>query len=77
MFTEFTQLTTQSDHRRQDLLADAANFRLAKLAKAGRRARRTVTPPTDPPDQQADRDFAQGGSAQRNDEAERRYPVSR
>lgn len=62
MFTDFTQLSARSEHRRQDLLADAANYRLARLARAARRARHTVKPATDPPEQPTGRDPAPEGS---------------
>jgi hypothetical protein len=73
MLIDISHLSTQSEHHRAELLADAENFRLARLVrKAGRRRRRS-TPRSDPP--QPDR--SERSSAQRNDEAERRYAVSR
>jgi hypothetical protein len=77
MLIDISHLSTQSEHHRAELLADAENFRLARLVrKAGRRRRRN-TPRSDPP-QQADAPDRYGRSgAQRNDEAERRYAVSR
>ena len=77
MLIDISHLSTQSEHHRAELLADAENFRLARLVrKAGRRRRRN-TPRSDPP--QSDRsgsDRSERSSAQRNDEAERRYAVS-
>jgi hypothetical protein len=68
MLIDISHLSTESEHHRAELLADAENFRLARLVrKAGRRRRRDA-PRSDPP--QPDR-------APRNDEAERRYAVSR
>jgi hypothetical protein len=77
MLIDFSHLSTQSEHHRAELLADAENFRLARLVrKAGRRRRRS-TPPSDPPQQADAPDRSGRSSAQRNDEAERRYAVSR
>ena len=64
MFIDFSHLSTQSESHRADLLADAENFRLARLASRGRRSTpRGDPPPPVPP--------------ARNHEAERRYAVSR
>jgi hypothetical protein len=68
MLIDISHLSAESEHRRAALLADAENFRLARLVrKAGRRRRRDV-PRSDPP---------QPDPAPRNDEAERRCAVSR
>jgi hypothetical protein len=73
MLIDISHLSAQSEHHRAELLADAENFRLARLVrKAGRRRRRN-TPRSDPPES----DRSERSSAQRNDEAERRYAVSR
>jgi hypothetical protein len=67
MFTDLPTLHTQSEHHRAALLADAENFRLARLVRQARRRRRD-TPRSDPP---------QPDPASRNDGAERRYAMSR
>jgi hypothetical protein len=67
MFTDLTTLSAQSEHHRAELLADAENFRLARLVRQARRRRRE-TPRSDPP---------QPGPEPRNDGAERRYAMSR
>lgn len=67
MFTDLATLSTQSEHHRAELLADAENFRLARLVRQARRRRRE-TPRSHPP---------QPDPASRNDSAERRYAVSR
>jgi hypothetical protein len=67
MFMDISHLSTESEHRRAALLADAENFRLARLARRARRSRRE-TPRSDPP---------QADPAAHNDEAERRYAMSR
>jgi hypothetical protein len=68
MLIDISHLFTESERHRAELLADAENFRLARLVrKAGRRGRRD-TPRGDPP---------QTDGAPRNDEAERRYVMSR
>lgn len=67
MFIDILHVSTESEHHRAALLADAENYRLARLARRARRSRR-VSPRSDPP--QPDR-------PQHNDEAERRYAVSR
>jgi hypothetical protein len=82
MLIDISHMSAESDHRRATLLADAQNFRLARLARAARRARsRVVTPPTDPPrtPQAADAapDRSERTGSPRNDDAERRYAVSR
>jgi hypothetical protein len=75
-------VSARSDQRRATLLADAENFRLARLARAARRARnRVVTPPTDrprtPPVAAAAPDRPERTGCPRDDDAERRYAVSR
>jgi hypothetical protein len=82
MLIDFSHLSTEADHRRQAMLADAENFRLAKLVKtAQRRAHHPVTPPAEPPRPREGvsgrRDRARRDPAQRNDDAERRYAVPR
>jgi hypothetical protein len=77
MLIDISHLSTQSEHHRAELLADAENFRLARLVrKAGRRRRRN-TPRSDPPQQADARDRSGRSSAHRNDEADRRCVVSR
>jgi hypothetical protein len=68
MFADFANMSAQADHRRAELLADAENFRLARLVRRAGRRRRPDTAPSDPP---------QPGPASHNDRAERRYAVSR
>ena len=68
MFVDLANLSARSEDHRAALLADAENFRLARLVRQARRLRRRETPRSDPP---------QPGPAQRNDDAERRYAVSR
>jgi hypothetical protein len=65
-------LSTESERHRAELLADAENFRLARLVRQARRSRRN-TPASDPPR----RDRSGSTDARRNDDAERRYAVSR
>jgi hypothetical protein len=80
MFTDFSLLTAQSELHRKELLAEADNYRLARLAASlRRRARRGATPPTDPPEarRSGGAPVAHPGSAVRNHEAERRYAVPR
>jgi hypothetical protein len=43
MFTDFAFSTTQSDHRRRALLAEAEQHRLGEVARAGQRAARRAT----------------------------------
>jgi hypothetical protein len=74
VFTEFSLLTVRTDQRREDLLAEAEGFRLARLARAHRRSRsRATTAHADPPGAPPQRPVP----AQRNDDANRRYAVSR
>jgi hypothetical protein len=68
MFADFANLSTQSERHRAELLADAENFRLARLVRRAARRRRRETPQGDPPEH---------GPAPRNDHAERRYAMSR
>jgi hypothetical protein len=68
MLIDISHLSTESEHRRAALLADAENFRLARLVRQARRRHRDV-PGSGPP--RPDR------SRRSNDEAERRYAVSR
>jgi hypothetical protein len=77
MFTDFSQLIAQSELHRKELLADADNHRLVKLAtslrrQAARAASRDTPPPTDPPEPRR-----VDGSADSNSRGERRYAVSR
>jgi hypothetical protein len=67
MLIDIAHVSTESEARRAALLADAENYRLARLVRQARRRRRE-TPRSDP--QQAD-------PAAHNDEAERRYAMSR
>jgi hypothetical protein len=66
MLIDISLMATESESRRAALLADAENYRLARLVRRARRLR--DTPRSDPP---------QPDGAPRNDEAERRYAVSR
>ena len=68
MFTDFANMSTQAEHHRAELLADAENFRLARLVRRAARRGRPDKAPSDPP---------QPGPAQHNDRAERRYAMSR
>ncbi len=47
MFTDFAALSTVSDLRHRELLAEAEQYRLGRLARAARRvaARRATAPP--------------------------------
>jgi hypothetical protein len=82
MLIDISHLATESEQRRAALLADAENFRLARLVRQARR-RRKDTAQSDPP--QPDRpasdrsasDRSGRTAARRNDDAERRYAVSR
>ena len=67
MLIDISLLAAESESRRAALLADAENYRLARLVRQARRRRRD-TPRSDPP---------QPDGAPRNDDAERRYAVSR
>jgi hypothetical protein len=67
MFADIATLSAQSEDHRAALLADAENFRLARLVRRARRRRRD-TPRSDPP---------QPAPEARNHDAERRYAVSR
>lgn len=67
MLIDISYLAAESENRRAALLADAENFRLARLVRRAARRRRD-TPRSDPP--QPDR-------APRNDDADRRCVVSR
>jgi hypothetical protein len=67
MFADLADLSARSEHHRAALLADAENYRLARLARRARRRRRE-TPRSDP---------RRPGPEARNDEAERRYAMSR
>jgi hypothetical protein len=68
MFADFANVSTQSERHRAELLADAENFRLARLVRGAGRRRRREAARSDP---------GRPGPAPRNDEAERRYAVSR
>ena len=67
MLIDISHLSTESESHRAALLADAENYRLARLARRAARRRRDM-PRSDPP---------QHGAAPLNDDAERRYAVSR
>jgi hypothetical protein len=71
MFADITSLSVQSEDHRAALLADAENYRLARLVRRTRRRRET--PRSDPPR----RDRSEPNGTPRNDEAERRYAMSR
>lgn len=43
MFTDFTFSTTESDHHRAALIAEAEQHRLGDVARAGQRAARKAT----------------------------------
>jgi hypothetical protein len=82
MFTDFSLLIAQSDLHRKELLAEADNYRLARLASSLRkRSPRGMTPPADPPEPRRSDGgpvpAARPGSAGGNCDAERRYAVSR
>ena len=81
MFTDNSTLSVQSEFHRADLLADAENFRLARLVRrAGRRGRVGTprVPEAAPPWPDRSRpDRSQCNAAPRNDDAERRYAVPR
>ncbi|MFD1528896.1 hypothetical protein [Pseudonocardia aurantiaca] len=82
MFTDFSLLTAQSELHRKELLAEADNYRLARLASSLRRRRPVATPPTDPPEPRRRAGgpaaaAADAGSADGNHDAERRSAVSR
>jgi hypothetical protein len=78
MFIDLSHLATQSEHHRAALLADAENFRLARLVRQAGRRRRRATPRSDPPQPDRQGPDRQGRTGtHRNDDAERRYAVSR
>ena len=81
MFSDLGTLVARSELHRQELMAEAENYRLARLASSLRRRRpRVATQPTDPPEpprNDGGRSAAPSGSAERNHAAERRYTVSR
>jgi hypothetical protein len=68
MFADLANLSTQSEYHRAELLADAENFRLARLVRRAARRRRRETARSDP---------GRPGPARRNDDADRRYAMSR
>jgi hypothetical protein len=80
MFINLVHATADAEHHRSALLADAEHFRLVKRAKAARRklaAGRAVDPPR-PPEPEAERpDRGQQNRAHGNDDANRRYSMSR
>ncbi len=68
MFLNSTFSGIEAEAHRQSLIADAENYRLAKLVRtARRRARKAARPPLPPDDV----------IPQRNVDEERRYAVSR
>jgi hypothetical protein len=81
MLIEISNLATEAEQRRAALLADAENFRLARLARLARKARRRRlrdTSRSDPPKpDRSGSDRSGRTDARRNDDAERRYAVSR
>ncbi|TQM15480.1 hypothetical protein FB558_2268 [Pseudonocardia kunmingensis] len=80
MFIDISHLSVQSESHRAGLLADAENFRLARLVRrAGRRGRGTPRsePPRLPQSAPPGPDRAQCTAAPHNDSAERRYAVPR
>jgi hypothetical protein len=68
MFLNSTFSSIEADAHRQALMADAENFRLAKLVRAARRQARKAARPPLPPDDV---------SPEQNPAEERRYAVSR
>lgn len=76
-----THVTIEADHRRATLIAEAASYRLAKQARAGRRRQPRGAPVAPPPDRlrpdrpQAARPAADRGA--RNSDADCRYAVPR
>ena len=75
MLIDTSHLAVESDHRRAAMLADAENFRLARLARQARRRLRDA-PRSDPP-RAPEHGRSAPSPAQRNDHAERRYAVPR
>ena len=82
MFTDFSFLTARSELHRKELLAEADNYRLARLASSFRRRRpRATTGPADPPAPRpgdgGPAPAARPVSAVGNIAADRRYAVPR
>ena len=67
MFLNSTFSAIEADAHRQALIADAENFRLAKLVRAARRRERKAARPPLPPDDVM---------SERKADEERRYAVS-
>jgi hypothetical protein len=82
MLINLSHSLADADHHRRSLLADAENFRLAKLAKAARRravaaGTPAVDPPRPPEPEAAADDRAEPNRAHGNEGANRRYSMSR
>jgi hypothetical protein len=77
MFTDFSHLIAQSDQHRQDLLADAESYRVARLARTHRRDRSGVAAAQADPPESARRRAPAQRNEDRKEDAERRYAVSR
>ncbi|WP_219412811.1 hypothetical protein [Pseudonocardia nigra] len=81
MFIDLVHGVTAAEHHRLALMADADNFRLARLAKAARRRARRATPPAEPPGPSQHVSppglRPEQNDAPRNNDADRRYAVSR
>ncbi|GAA1315208.1 hypothetical protein ACQPZA_33280 [Pseudonocardia xinjiangensis] len=80
MFINLAHATSDVEHHRSALLADAEHYRLVKQAKAARRqhaAGRAVDPPRPPAPEAGPPDRGQQNRAHGNDDANRRYSMSR
>jgi hypothetical protein len=77
MLIDLPHLFIETEQRRAALLAEAESFRLSRLARAARRVRsRREKPPGAPPGSSDAADTV-ADRPRRNDDAERRYAVSR
>lgn len=79
MFFDTSHIAIEADHHRRELLADAANFRLARLARAARSRVEPVRAPVRAATRAAVRATVgqERDSDRRNDAADCRYAVSR
>jgi hypothetical protein len=77
MFFDASHITIESANHRQDLLDDAANHRLAKLARAARKAARRAEPTMEPPAVPPEPVRPERNRAEGNADANGRYAVSR
>jgi hypothetical protein len=85
MFSDLSTLVARSELHRRELMAEAENYRLARLASSLRRRRpRVTTQPADPPEpprndagHSAAPSESASQSADREHDADRRYAVSR